>query len=158
MNQELRVLAHTKVKDGLFSCLQSSSTAWRQNFVGKENLAQCFLKLLNKSQKVLNMSVATSHHLVSFFCFVSGGKQQSSHRRREQESQQAHPVDEEACISLFYPSSPSLCHHTHTLTAHRQNSVQRNPSPPRPHHPHPRQCACLTLWVHAWYKHLSYFL
>lgn len=79
-----------------------------------------------------NVSVATSHLLCPFFLFLSGGKQQSPHRWREPESHQAHPVDEEACVSLFYPSSPSLCHHTHTLTAHRQNSVQRNPffSPP----------------------------
>lgn len=85
-----------------------------------------------------------------FVClFVSGGKQQSSHRRREPESHQAHPVDEEACISLFYPSSPSLCHHTHTLTAHRQNSVQRIP------HPHPSSVHVLL--CELMHKHLCIF-
>lgn len=71
-----------------------------------------------------------SNLFLPFLCFLclSGGNEQISYWRSKPESQQAHPVDEEACFSPFYPSTLSLCHHTHTHTAYCEHTDKKGNS------------------------------
>lgn len=53
-----------------------------------------------------------------FLLFLSGGNEQSSYWWSKPESQQAHQINKKPCFCQSYPSTLSLCRHTHIHTAY----------------------------------------